>query len=96
MLCCNIPCGIRCSLLLVLLLPPQLDGAACLAQVVDSNTVVGILDITKLLFDVIGALEKAPRKAKPSGLLGCTVSTARSVRGAAACPLCCAAWQTAL
>ena len=28
-------------------------------QVVDSNTVVGILDITKLLFDVISALEKA-------------------------------------
>ena len=27
--------------------------------VVDSNTVVGILDITKLLFDAINALEKA-------------------------------------
>jgi hypothetical protein len=35
-------------------------------QVVDSNTVVGILDITKLLFDVISALEKAHRLRLPS------------------------------
>jgi hypothetical protein len=36
-------------------------GCSCTIhyQVVDSNTVVGILDITKLLFDVISALEKA-------------------------------------